>query len=103
VFPQPLTKPGPSPSPPLDNGVTAHPAVTAGGGYRYDQRSVFRDAFGTLLPTSSTRSRRQRTGTFACPASANPAHSISGGFQVYDAGTDVVLRARIRNFARPSV
>jgi glucoamylase len=86
----------------LDNGVTAlTTTVTAGGATGYDQRTVFRDAVsGTLLldvvdPTGDDNG----PGTFAYPTSADfkPGAFDLERFQVFDAGNDVVLRARIRN------
>ena len=86
----------------LDNGVTAlTTTVTAGGATGYDQRTVFRDAVsGTLLlDVIDPDGDDNGPGTFAYPTSADfkPGAFDLERFQVFDAGDEVVLRARIRN------
>ena len=86
----------------LDNGVTAlTTTVTAGGATGYDQRSVFRDEVSgtTLLDLTDPAGDDNGPGTFAYPTSADfkPGAFDLELFQVFDAGSDIVLRARVRN------
>ena len=86
----------------LDNGVTTlTTTVTAGNTTGYDQRSVFRDVVsGTLLLDSADPTGDDNgPGNFAYPTSADfkPGAFDLERFQVFDTGTDIVLRARMRN------
>lgn len=86
----------------LDNGVTTlTTTVTAGNATGYDQRSVFRDVVsGTLvLDSADPLGDDNGPGTFAYPTSADfkPGAFDLERFQVFDTGTDIVLRARVRN------
>jgi glucoamylase len=86
----------------IDNGVTTlTTTVTAGGATGYDQRSVFEDVItGTsLLDQTDPSGDDNGQGTFAYPTSADfkaGAFDLER-FQVIDTGSDIVLRARIRN------
>jgi glucoamylase len=86
----------------LDNGVTAlTTTVTAGSATGYEQRSVFRDVVsGTaLLDVTDPTGDDNGPGNFAYPTAAEfkPGAFDLERFQVFDAGSDIVLRARIRN------
>ena len=85
-----------------DNGVTAlTTTVTAGGATGYDQRTVFRDAVSgmLLLDVIDPDGDDNGPGTFAYPTFAEfrPGAFDLERFQVFDAGNDIVLRARLRN------
>lgn len=88
---------------PLDNGVTAlTTTVTAGGATAYDQRSVFIDVVAgtSLLDQSDPTGDDNGPGTFVYPTSGDfkPGAYDLQRFQVIDdGGSDVVLRARMRN------
>jgi len=86
----------------LDNGVTAlTTTVTAGNTTGYDQRSVFRDVVtGTLvLDSADPDGDDNGPGTFAYPTFGEfkPGAFDLQRFQVFDSGSEIVLRARIRN------
>src|SRR5262245_30718852 len=86
----------------LDNGVTAlTTTVTAGNATGYDQRSVFRDVVtGTLvLDSADPDGDDNGPGNFAYPTSGDfkPGAFDLQRFQVFDTGSEIVLRARIRN------
>jgi glucoamylase len=87
---------------PLDNGVTAlTTTVKAGGTTGYEQRSVFRDVVSgtSLLDVPDPAGDDNGPGTFAYPTDA----AFHAGafdlqrFQVFDTGSNIVLRALIGN------
>ena len=86
----------------VDNGVTAlTTTVTAGTATGYDQRTVFRDdVAGTLLlDVTDPVGDDNGPGNFAYPTSGDfhaGAFDLER-FQVFDTGSEIVLRARIRN------